>query len=43
MTAMSPAPEAIVPEPEDGQPRARDLRSWLPTVRDTVRGDRCWP
>ena len=36
MSAMSPAPEAIVPEPEEGQARARDLRSWLPTVRDTV-------
>ncbi len=35
MTAMSPAPEAIVPEPEE-EPKARDLRSWLPTVRDTV-------
>ncbi|MDZ5621554.1 ABC transporter permease [Nocardioides sp. HM23] len=36
MTAMSPAPEAIVPEPEAGEPKARDLRSWLPTIRDTV-------
>jgi ABC-type uncharacterized transport system permease subunit len=36
MSAMSPAPEAIVPEPEDGEPKVRDLRSWLPTVRDTV-------
>lgn len=36
MTAMSPAPEAIAPEPEDGAPKVRDLRSWLPTVRDTV-------
>jgi ABC-type uncharacterized transport system permease subunit len=36
VSAMSPAPEAIVPEPEDGQPKARDLRSWLPTVRDTA-------
>ncbi len=35
MTSMSPAP-VIVPEPEEGQPKARDLRSWLPTVRDTV-------
>jgi general nucleoside transport system permease protein len=36
VTAMSPAPEAITPEPEDGQPQVRDLRSWLPTIRDTV-------
>ena len=36
MSTMSPAPEAIVPEPEEGQPRGRDLRSWLPTVRDTA-------
>ena len=36
MTAMSPAPEAITPEPEDGEPKGRDLRSWLPTVRDTA-------
>ena len=35
MAAMSPAPEAITPEPEE-QPAARDLRSWLPTVRDTA-------
>ncbi|KAA1428012.1 ABC transporter permease [Nocardioides antri] len=33
---MSPAPETIVPEPEEGQPKVRDLRSWLPTIRDTV-------
>ncbi len=33
---MSPAPEAIIPDPEVGPPNARDLRSWLPTVRDTV-------
>lgn len=36
MTAMSPTPESILPEPEDGRPRMRDLQSWLPTVRDTV-------
>jgi ABC-type uncharacterized transport system permease subunit len=36
MTAMSPAPEAITPETEDGPTKIRDLRSWLPTVRDTV-------
>ena len=36
MSAMSPTPEAILPEPEEGQPRARDVRSWLPTVRDTA-------
>jgi general nucleoside transport system permease protein len=36
MSAMSPTPEAILPEPDEGQPRARDVRSWLPTVRDTA-------
>jgi len=36
MTAMSPAPEAIAPEPDAEQPKVRDLRSWLPTVRDTL-------
>ena len=36
MSTMSPTPEAILPEPEEGQPRARDMRSWLPTVRDTA-------
>ncbi len=34
MTAMSPAPESIVPEPE--VERAHDLRAWLPTIRDTA-------
>ena len=36
MTAMSPTPDAIIPGPEDDQRPGRDLRSWLPTVRDTA-------
>jgi ABC-type uncharacterized transport system permease subunit len=35
MTAMSPTPDAIIPGPDDQRPD-RDLRSWLPTVRDTA-------
>jgi ABC-type uncharacterized transport system permease subunit len=35
MTAMSPTPDAIIPGPDDQRP-GRDLRSWLPTVRDTA-------
>jgi ABC-type uncharacterized transport system permease subunit len=36
MTAMSPTPDAIIPGPADDQRPGRDLRSWLPTVRDTA-------
>ncbi|WP_245927152.1 ABC transporter permease [Nocardioides silvaticus] len=35
MAAMSPTPDAVVPETEE-EPKGRDLRSWLPTVRDTA-------
>ena len=35
MSAMSPTPETIVPEHEEGPRGRRDLRAWLPTVRDT--------
>lgn len=34
--AMSPVATEIAPEPAGGKPEERDLRSWLPTIRDTV-------
>lgn len=34
MSAMSPSPEALAPEPEEEAP-ARSLQSWLPTAKET--------